>query len=397
MTSNEITTATLAGIDNSDVDATAGGVSIHANAGSTIDANTLAAALSVAAGSGTVTLAGAVSGAVAFNTIGGSTEALIEGDSTVDAAGSVDVAVLDSAEINSNVMAASVAVSASSGSVAGSLAASVSLAQNTIEGTSRASIDASDVTATGGSGDVSVSALTDDQITAVAAAAAVSVAASTSVGVSIAGAGAWAKNVTTNEIEASIVNGSTVDAAGSLDVLAVDSSSITSLLVAASTSVAVGSTGAVGVGMALALAENEIGGTTVATIADSTTTAGGEVSVLANDGGILDLSLNPWASGNSALVVDGARRYADLKEPDQVVDLKAADPWSSGTTTLGGVTLDGNVAVDTTTDSIALGTMVDLYGSANLVHRQQLAHDQYGSQGRPYWTTPSRSMRATTS
>ena len=151
---------------------------------------------------------------------------------------------------------------------------------------------------------MSVSALTDDQITAVAAAAAVSVAASTSVGVSIAGAGAWAKNVTTNEIEASIVDGSTVHAAGSLDVLAVDSSSITSLLIAASTSVAVGSTGAVGVGMALALAENEIDGTTVATIEDSTTTAGGEVSVLANDGGILDLSLNPWASGNSALVVD---------------------------------------------------------------------------------------------
>ncbi|MBL8481642.1 MAG: hypothetical protein JNJ60_05565, partial [Rhodocyclaceae bacterium] len=145
-----------------------------------------------------------------------------------------------------------------------------------------------------------------------------------------------------------------------VNILAVDSSSINALLVAASVSVAVGSTGAVGVGLSLALAENEIGGTTTATIADSTTDAGGGVSVLANDGGILALALNPWASGNNALVVDGDRRFADLKQSDQVVDLKAADPWSSGTNSLGGVTLDGNVAVDTTTDSIALGTTLNL-------------------------------------
>ena len=276
---------------------------------------------------------------------------------TTNSAVRIGVGVVDTAEITSNVLAAAVAVSASSGSVSGSLALAVSLAQNTLDGASLASIDGSTVTST--SGDVSVSALADNRIDAIAAAAGISVAASTSVGVSIAGAGAWAKNVMTNEVEASIVD-STVAADGALDVLAVDSSSITALLVSVSTSVAVGSTGAVGVGLSLALAENEIAGTTVATIEDSTAIVGGDVSVLANDGGILALTLDPWSSGNNALVVDGARRYADLKESGQVVDLKDAAPWSSGTNSLGGVTLDGDVAVDTTTDAIALGTTVDL-------------------------------------
>jgi len=56
---NDIDGETLAGIDNSDVDA-GGAVSIEANAGSTINANTVAVAISVAAGSGAVTLAGAL-------------------------------------------------------------------------------------------------------------------------------------------------------------------------------------------------------------------------------------------------------------------------------------------------------------------------------------------------
>ena len=281
VTTNTITTDTLADIDNSDVDS-GGAVAITANAGSEIHANTIAVALSVAAGSGTVTLAGGFAEAIAINSIGGSTQALIEGGSTVDAVGNIGVNVNDSPEIYSNIVAAAVAVSASSGSVSGSLALAVSVAENTIDGSSRASINASDVTST--SGDISVTTLADNQIDAVAAAASGSVAASSSVGVSIAGAGAWAKNVTTNQIEASIVNGSTVDADDSLDVLAVDSSSITARLVSASISVAASSTGAVGVGLSLALTENEIGGTTTATIADSIATAGSGVSVIANDG-----------------------------------------------------------------------------------------------------------------
>ena len=77
-------------------------------------------------------------------------------------------------------------------------------------------------------------------------------------------------------------------------------------------------------GFSLALAENEIGGTTLATIADSEATAGGDVTVLANDGGVRELTSGAWDTGNNALVVDGSRRFADLKEPDQVVVLQFA-------------------------------------------------------------------------
>ncbi|MGD8330260.1 MAG: hypothetical protein PVJ49_12560, partial [Acidobacteriota bacterium] len=360
ITTNSITSVTLAAIDNSEVDS-GGAVSIRATAGNTINANTVAFAASVAAGSGTVTLAGGFAVASATNSIGGSTQALIRGGSTVDAAGSVGVTVNDTSTINSNVIAAAVAVAASSGSVAGSLALAVSLAQNTIEGAGRASINASEVNATGG--DVIVSTLADNAINAIAAAAAISVAASSSVGVAISGAGAWAKNVMTNDVEASIMNGSTVIADGSVSVTAVDSSSITARLVSVSVSVAVGSSAAVAVGFSLALTENEIGSSVLATIDDSEVTAqSGGVTVLANDGGVLNLTDNPWADGDNALVIDGDRRFVDLRTPDQPVDLKVADPWSSGTNALGGVALDGDVAVNTVTDAIAIGTVVNLTG-----------------------------------
>ena len=351
VTTNTITSQTLAGISNSGVDS-GGTVAIDANAGSEISANTVAIAASVAAGSGTVTLAGGFAAASASNSIGGSTQALITNGSTLDAAGNVGVKVNDTALIDSNVIAAAVAVSASSGSVSGALALAVSLAQNTIEGASRASINDSQVASTGGG--VTVSTLADNTIDAVAVSAAISVAASTSVSLSIAGAGAWAKNVMTNKVEASIVNNSMVNAADSVAVLAVDSSSITARLVSAAVSVAVSSTVAVAVGVALALTENELSGTTVATINDSdVTAAGGGVSVLANDGGVRDIQANPWAIGDNALVVDGDRRFADLKAPDQPVDLNDADPWNTGANSLqidGGatVTLNGDVAVDTT-------------------------------------------------
>ncbi|HSH15040.1 MAG TPA: hypothetical protein VLD18_03330, partial [Verrucomicrobiae bacterium] len=221
VTSNEVTSEVLSGIDNSDV--SGGSVSVTSNAGSEINANTVAIALSVAAGSGTVTLSGAFALALAENSIGGSTQALIRNGSIIEnTVGNVDVTVTDSASISSNVIAAAVAVSASSGSVSGSLALAVSLADNLIEGASRASIIGSEVTSTAGG--VTVTTLVDNAINAVAAAASVSVAASTSVGVSISGAGAWARNVMTNEVEASIVNFSTVDANGAVSVITVDSS-----------------------------------------------------------------------------------------------------------------------------------------------------------------------------
>ncbi|MFC1896755.1 hypothetical protein ACFL0Q_08895, partial [Thermodesulfobacteriota bacterium] len=186
VTENTITSAVLAGIDNSYVDA-GGDVSIDAGANSTINANTIAVAVSVSAGSGTVNISGAVGVAIATNSIGGSTQALIT-DSTVDAHGTVDVILTDTATVNSNVIAAAVSVSASSGSVSGSLALAVSLAENTISGSSRASIENSTVDAIGALSDVNVSALANNEINAVAAAASVSVAASSSVGISISGA-----------------------------------------------------------------------------------------------------------------------------------------------------------------------------------------------------------------
>jgi len=298
---------------------------------------------------------------------------VIRNDSTLDAAGSVGVNLTDTAVIDSNVIAASVSVSASSGSVSGSLALSVSLAENTISGSSRALIDNSEVITTGALSDVTVSALAQNQINAVSAAAAVSVAAGSSFGISLAGAGALARNITTNSVDALISdsnladgNPSRVEAGGALTVSAVNTSLITARLVAASISVAAsGGTGAVAVGVAVTLAENEISGTTLATIADSETMAGGDVSVIATDGGIRDIDSGAWNSGANALVVDGARRFADLNEPDPDVPV-----WSSGSNSLaisggGTVTLDGSELVDPAADTITFGDQVNLSGAAN--------------------------------
>ena len=64
----------------------------------------------------------------------------------------------------------------------------------------------------------------------------------------------------------------------------------------------------------------------------------------------------PSVSGDSGLVVDGARRYADLKASDQVVDLKA-DPWASGTNTIGGTPTTVRAGADPSRNSAKSGTV----------------------------------------
>ena len=114
-----------------------------------IYAYALGGAVAVAAGSST-NITGAVGGAISLNTIGGSTEALIDNvgsaqGSTISAGGALTVQASDQRTINALTIAGAVSVSAGSSTSVG-ISIGLAIAQNTISGTLRSSITSSDIT-----------------------------------------------------------------------------------------------------------------------------------------------------------------------------------------------------------------------------------------------------------
>lgn len=268
MTENTITSAVLAGIDNSTVEA-GGAVSIAADANSAITADSVAIGVSVSVGSGSVSVAGAVGVAMATNSIGGSTQALITNNSSLTADGAVAVEVDDLASISSNVVAATVAISVSSGDVAGALGVSVALAENTISGSSRAAIDNSTVLAHGALSDVTVDATAMNTIESVAAAMSFALAASSgTLALSGAGSGADARNVTTNQVLAEIIDAN-VTAGGGVSVTLIDQSTIKADTASAAASISLANDVALSGVVAVTVAENQVGGTYRASIDNS--------------------------------------------------------------------------------------------------------------------------------
>ena len=341
LSDNTITSEARAGIDNSLV-TTDSFLSIDAIANSQITANTVAVGISVAVGN-TAAFSGAVGVASATNTISGSTEAVIEGASSVTAGGTVSLDLEDHAAIESNVVAAAISVSVSS-SISGALGVSVALAENTIEGDSRAAIVGSTVTANGAFSDVTVDAATMNTIDAVAVAASVSVSASSGgLAFSGAGSGADARNVITNAVSAEIV-GSDVTAGRAVDVELTDQSSITADTASVAASVSVSSGAAISGVVAITLAENQIGGTYRASIDDSEVDAlGGGVAVTAfaqNSIDALALAIGISVSGSSGFAVGVGG--TGVKATNILTNTLEASIVDSG------VTADGLVDVDAT-------------------------------------------------
>ncbi|WP_370312902.1 LEPR-XLL domain-containing protein [Sagittula sp.] len=309
LATNEISSVVLAGIDDTPVMTTGGAVTVDATNSSQIDATSVGVAIAVSATSGSVSLAAALALAQANNTILGSTDAIVS-DSGVMAGGAVGIGLTDSAQINADVIAASVSVSLSSGGVAGSLSVAVALSENVIGGTGRAAIDTASVVAQGGG--ITLDAVSTKSITATGVAAAISVSGSGSVAVSGAGAGVDVSNTITNTFGAEILNAPQVQASGSIGVTASDTSTITATIVSGAAAVAVGGSASVAGAVAVTLAENTLSGALVARISGSDVDAlGGGVNVAATANNTIDAtavaaSLSVSASGSFGAAGAGA-------------------------------------------------------------------------------------------
>lgn len=230
--------------------------------------------MSIAA-SGTVAVSGAGAGAHAANTTTNSVEASIR-SAEVSAGGDILVDATDTSAISATLVSAAVGVSGS-GTVAASVSIAVTVAENDIGSTLLATIDSSEVTSTGGT--VDVSAYSEAEILAIGVAAAISAGGAGGVSIQGAGSGVVGFNTITNTIEASIV-GSTVTAAGDVTVDAEDHSHILAELLAASIGAGGAGTVSVNVAISATVADNNIGGSLLATINDSTVnTTGGAVTV----------------------------------------------------------------------------------------------------------------------
>ncbi|WP_392533892.1 DUF4347 domain-containing protein [Nostoc sp. C117] len=275
---NTIDNTIKATIDKSTVNASTG-VALTATSTADIDALAVAGSLSVAGGSGGG-LTGSGAGSQTTNTISNTIEASIQDTAnvTVTNPGNVKLTATDDSTIVADAGGVAIAISAGSGG-AGSLAIGASLANNTIDNTVEAYVDNSTVTT---AGNVELSATSTADVDVLALAGAGSVAASGSGSVALAGAGVGSYNTIDNTIAASIRNSSTVTTTnnGTVKLTATDTSIITANAGGGSVAISGGS-GAGSVAVGASIAENTINNGVKAYIDNSTVTSAGSVELAA--------------------------------------------------------------------------------------------------------------------
>ncbi|MGI2027111.1 LEPR-XLL domain-containing protein [Endozoicomonas acroporae] len=261
---NEVNTNTKAIIDNVDAGSSSrktGSVSLSASSDAEITATSVSASLSASyssASGGSLALSGG--GAYAGNTIGGSTEALVE-SSDLFSNGDVSIKATNKSDIDATTVAVSSAVAADSSSGSAGISIGAAITENTI-GTSddrlkvKALLEDSALTI---DGDLNIDATNDMTVDAEVGAGSAAVVVSTNgSGLAGSGSGVGATNKIYGETLAWIDNGRDVNA-GKITVNAINSASITS--VAASASLAFGlapSGGSVSLAVAASVAENTI-------------------------------------------------------------------------------------------------------------------------------------------
>ena len=230
------------------------------NASPGINAYALGGGVAVSAGSG-VQAGVAVGGAVAVNTIGGSTQAMIDNaktpiGSTISAGGTLTVSGQESRTISALTVAGTVSVAAGDTSVAVSIG--LSIAENTISTSMAAAIISSSVTK---ASSVSVTTADSASISSSSASAAVSVAVGDN-GVAIGGGGAVSLNVintTANAYVESSTLGTRTAEIGAVSINSTSTGAITAIVVAFSASVSVGGEAGVSVAIGISVARNLIG------------------------------------------------------------------------------------------------------------------------------------------
>ncbi|MEN9773450.1 MAG: hypothetical protein RL322_520, partial [Pseudomonadota bacterium] len=273
------------------------------------------AAIGLAAGGSGLAFSGA--GAVAINTLRGSTDAVIE-SSTVSAAGDLSVVAVSDSKIAATVAALSAAIAAGSSSGVGA-SIGISVARNLIgaEGfglsgadsiaTVRALIIDSDIDI---EGNLTLLATARQTIDAVVFSGSVAVGLGGGTGLAASGSGVWAENKIGTRVHAGIdrslqaaqaatglddegnpVNGGRVNTlrAADVGVFASDRSIIDAFAGAASVAAAIGGGTGAALSIGVALARNVIDGVVRAEIASATLDATGRIDVLAVSDAVIDV------------------------------------------------------------------------------------------------------------
>ncbi|MEL7303266.1 MAG: hypothetical protein AAGJ53_06195, partial [Pseudomonadota bacterium] len=230
------------------VESATGAVSLAATSTATVDTFTLAAAISVAAGSG-----GSADNAIA-NTI----EASIQGQATVAAAGDISLTARDISRITADVSGGSLGLSL--GTEKGlALSVGVSLADNTVNNSVLAFIDDADVGTSGGN--LAIAAHSDVEIDATSVAVAVSVAIAQDLGVALSGGGADATNTILGKTNAYIQD-SEITNVGNVMLTAENTSKIDAKVVGIAASVGAGGDAGGAAAIGAAVARNNVGWST---------------------------------------------------------------------------------------------------------------------------------------
>ena len=340
---------------NSSVDS-GGAYTVTAVSSETIMATTAAGSVAVAASSGSTGVGVSGSGVYVENEIADTVLAYDDGGTSTAGiiAPSISVSASDTSKITATAAAASLA--ASFGNTGVSISIGLSLATNQINDDVEAYI-ANAVTpvapasigVTTTSGGISLLSNENETINATSAAASLAVAGTLGTGVAISGAGAEATN-TILGMDNAYVSASNLHSATSIALGAKDTSGIEAKIIAASASVGIGVSGAVGASIGVSVARNFIGNSV-----DTSSTA---YDYLASAN---VLTLNP---GDTVKIDSGARAgdiYQYLGQPVTV-----PFNYTAGTDSPSQVKPGQNVLVPSGVDGATSNTVYQYVGTLPL-------------------------------
>lgn len=294
----------LSYIKNSAINAS-GALRLNALANMTITAGVGAGGMAVAGGAGGG-VAAAGSGVSTTNKIYGITSSYIDNSgasSKTVSASSVNITSNSSSTITATIGSASLGVAGGAGGGV-SITVGISLANNTIDIDTSAYLKG--LSSLNSTGALTLSATTQNDISATSIAATSSIAGGAGGGISISGAGASASNDIFGETQAYIET-SQVDSASSVSATASDTSDIDATVVAVAVSGAGGAGGGIGVALGAAFAFNNIGSSSNRQAVRSfvknsgiTTTGAMNLSATGN------MTINSEVGAGSAAVTGGA-------------------------------------------------------------------------------------------
>ncbi len=259
--------AVVATIENSSIDAAAGGVSVEAFSSAVIDALAIGGALAGTSSSKGSSGALAGGGSVTKNNIATDIEASIKSGTTVVTTdgGDVTIQASDASEIFSESIGAAVSA-AFAGSSSFSAAIGVALANNRISNNTLAFINTDGSAQTpaaavpvAASGSVLVNATSDSSIRALAAAAALSLGVAKSNTLALSGGGAAARNTILGKTNAFVADTPMVSAQSDVTITALDTAHIDARVIAAAGSLAFGSSIGASAAIGASVARNYIG------------------------------------------------------------------------------------------------------------------------------------------